>query len=124
MHRTIMVVDDSKFIFEEMKFFLEGTDFEITGYCQDGEGALDCYNETHPDVVTMDIVLPGIDGFEAASNILKSHPNAKIVVVSSLAYDDTIIRASEIGACGFLFKPLEKNPLIETLTNLFKDQAR
>lgn len=121
MHKTIMVVDDSKFIYEEMKFFLDGTDFEITGYCKDGEGALECYEQTHPDVVTMDIVLPGIDGFEAASGILKKYPDAKIIVVSSLAYDDTIDRASSIGACGFIFKPIEKAPLIESLTHLFQE---
>lgn len=115
MRKRIMVVDDSKFIYEEMKFFLDGSDFEIAGYCQDGEGALDCYNETKPDVVTMDIVLPGIDGFEAASQILAAHPDAKIIVLSSLAYDDTMDKAKEIGACGFLFKPIEKAPLLETL---------
>lgn len=120
MNKRVMVVDDSKFIYEEMKFFLEGTGFEIAGYCKDGEGAVDCYTETKPDVVTMDIVLPGIDGFEAASSILRKYPDANIVVVSSLAYDDTIDRASEIGAKGFLFKPIEKAPLLETLTKIFE----
>lgn len=119
MHKTVMVVDDSRFIYEEMKLFLDGSDFEIIGYCQDGEGALKCYEESKPDVVTMDIVLPGIDGFEAASQILSQYPEAKIVMISSLAYDDTISRAKEIGSLGFLFKPLEKTPLLETLTKIF-----
>lgn len=119
MSKSVMVVDDSKFIHEEMKFFLEGTDFKIVGYCKNGEEALECYSQTHPDVVTMDIVLPGIDGFEASARILKAFPDAKIVMVSSLAYDDTMDKAKEIGACGFLFKPIEKAPLLEILSNIF-----
>lgn len=121
MQKTLMVVDDSKFIFEEMKFFLQDTGFEIVCYCKDGESALAAFEENKPDVVTMDIVLPGIDGFEAASQILQKDPDAKIVMVSSLAYDDTLAQARNIGAAGFLFKPIEKAPLVETLTKLFTE---
>lgn len=121
MQKTLMVVDDSKFIFEEMKFFLQDTGFDIVCYCKDGESALDSFEKNKPDVVTMDIVLPGIDGFEAASRILQKYPDAKVVMISSLAYDDTLAQAKEIGAAGFLFKPLEKAPLLETLTNLLTE---
>lgn len=118
MKKKVMVVDDSKFIFEEMKFFLDGSNFEIVSYCQEGEGCVECYRNSQPDIVTMDIVLPGIDGFEAACNLLREFPEATIIMVSSLAYDDTIDKATEIGAKGFLFKPIEKSTMLELLSSI------
>ncbi|MCI8755050.1 MAG: response regulator [Oscillospiraceae bacterium] len=122
MGKKVMVVDDSKFMYEEIKFFLNKSEFEVVGYSKDGEGAVACYDQCMPDVVTMDIVLPGIDGFEASAEILKVHPDAKIIVVSSLAYDDTMTRATEIGAKGFLFKPIEKALLLEALSKVFEEE--
>ena len=59
--------------------------------------------------------MPGIDGLDAAKTILTEFPDANIVMVSSLAYDDTMDAAEEIGAKGFIFKPFEKEELIKTL---------
>lgn len=117
MKKKIMVVDDSRFIFEEIKYFLTDSDYEIVAYCKDGEEAVARYGECQPDVVTMDIILPGIDGLEAASQILTKYTEARIVMVSSLAYDDTMERSEEIGAKQFLFKPIEKKQLLEALAN-------
>lgn len=112
----VMVVDDSRFVYEEMAYLLEGSGFELAGYCKCGEDALAGYQELRPDLVTMDIILPGIDGFESAGLILEDDPQAKIVFVSSLAYDDTIEEAKKLGIEEFLFKPFEKQRLIDTLT--------
>ena len=60
--------------------------------------------------------------YEASAEILKVHPDAKIIVVSSLAYDDTMTRATEIGAKGFLFKPIEKALLLEALSKVFEEE--
>ena len=65
-----------------------------------------------PDLVTMDIIMQGMDGLDASEMILKEHPEAKIVVVSSLAYDDTFERARAIGAKGFVDKPFHKEQLL------------
>ena len=68
-----------------------------------------------PDIAVLDIVMPGIDGLDAAKTILTEFPDANIVMVSSLAYDDTMDAAEEIGAKGFIFKPFEREELIKTL---------
>ena len=115
MSEKLMVVDDSRIVHAKMKQLLEDTDFEIIGFCRSGEDAIQSYREYRPDVVTMDIVMPGIDGLDAAKTILAEFPDANIVMVSSLAYDDTMDAAEEIGAKGFIFKPFEKEELIKTL---------
>lgn len=112
MTKTVMIVDDSRVVLEEMKQFLDGTGFEIVQYCKDGESAIEAYGQVKPDIVTMDIVLPGIDGFEATKAILQQWPDAKIVIVSSLAYDETINQGKKLGAVSFVFKPLQKQELI------------
>ena len=113
MAKRIMVVDDSRMIYMQMKNLLEDTGYEVAVYCRDGEEALARYEETAPDLVTMDIIMPGMDGLETAQAILEEHPDARILMISSLAYDDTFEEAKAIGAKGFIDKPFEKERLLE-----------
>lgn len=122
MGKNILVVDDSMFIYEELKYMLEDTPFQIIGHAKSGEDAVDLYENLKPDLITMDIVLPGMDGLDAAGIIMKNHPDAKIIMISSLAYDDTMEEAKKLGAQGFVFKPIDKNALLETIENCFKDE--
>ena len=113
MSKTVMVVDDSRIVQLQMQKLLADTDYKIVACCQSGEDALRLYDETNPDLVTMDILMPGMDGLEAARLILEEHPDACIIMVSSLAYDDTINEASKIGAKGFVYKPFERERILE-----------
>lgn len=116
MGKKIMVVDDSLFVLEEMRFLLNNTGFEIECYCRSGEEALAQYDVMRPDIVTMDIILPGMDGLEATQQILDKHPDANIVVVSSLAYDDMVEKAKQIGARDFIYKPFERDQILQALS--------
>ncbi len=113
MSKRIMVVDDSRLARVQLSDVLEGTDYEIAAQCCNGEEAIAQYDEVKPDIVTMDIIMHGMDGLDAAEIILKEHPDARIVMVSSLAYDDTCERAKEIGAKGFVAKPFHKELLLK-----------
>ena len=62
MAKRIMVVDDSRMIGMQMRNLLEDTDYEVAAYCRDGEEAIDQYGQVQPDLVTMDIIMPGMDG--------------------------------------------------------------
>ena len=115
MSYKVMVVDDSRVVHNQIRRLLEDSDFEVVGNCRSGEESLALYEECRPDVVTMDIVMPGEDGFFAARQILKEFPDARILMVSSLAYDDTITEAVKVGAKGFVFKPIEKDQLLHAL---------
>lgn len=113
--KKVMVVDDSRFMQDEIVHELAGSEYEVSAACRDAEEAIRAYHENGPDVVLMDVVLPGIDGFVATRAILGKWPDAKIVVVSSLAYDDTEALAKEAGAAACLFKPFEKARLLAVL---------
>lgn len=115
MGKRLMVVDDSRVILLQMQKMLEDSEFEIAGYCRDGEEALAMYGELRPDIVTMDILMPGIDGLEAAEAILEDDPEARIIMVSSLAYDGTIREAEGIGVKAFVYKPFVKSDLLDAL---------
>ncbi len=115
MGKRVMIVDDSRVVEFQMKKMLENTDYEVVSYCQDGETAIEQYGEVLPDLVTMDIIMPGMDGLETARAILEDHPDAKIIMVSSLAYDDTIEEARSIGTKTFIYKPFERDQLLSAL---------
>ena len=108
-----MVVDDSRLVRVQLEDTLAGTDYVVAAYCRSGEDAIEQYAAVQPDLVTMDIIMPGIDGLETAEAILKDYPFARIVMVSSLAYDDTINEADNIGVKAFVYKPLEREMLLE-----------
>ena len=112
MSKRIMVVDDSRLVRVQLGDILEGTDYEIAAYCRSGEEAIAQYDEVKPDLVTMDIIMQGVDGLDASELILKEHPDARIVMISSLAYDDTFEKAKAIGAKGFVDKPFHQEQLL------------
>ncbi len=113
MSKRIMVVDDSRLVRVQLEDVLAGTDYQIAAYCRSGEDAIKQYDEVKPDLVTMDIIMQGMDGLDAAEIILKSNPDARIVMVSSLAYGDTFERAKAIGAKGFVDKPFHQEQLLK-----------
>ena len=98
MKKRVMVVDDSRLVRVQLEDVLEGTDYEVAAYCRSGEEAIEQYGSVLPDVVTMDIIMKGMDGLDAAEVILRSHPDARIVMISSLAYGST--RSSWCGCSG------------------------
>lgn len=118
MSKTILLIDDSMFMFEEMKYLLRDSAYELVGHCTCGEDAVGAYEKLHPDVVIMDIILPGIDGIEATQQIMSRWPDARVVVLSSLAYDETIENAHRLGALGYLFKPLDRDIVLECLDQI------
>ena len=120
MAKRVMVVDDSRVIHLQIQQLLKDSDFEVAVCCRDGESAIEQYDAVQPDVVTMDIIMPGMDGLETARAILEDHPDAKIVMVSSLAYDDAVNEARQLGAVGFIFKPFDREPLLAALEKALK----
>ena len=122
-HR-IMVVDDSRVVYAEMMKMLQDTEIEIAAFCRSGEEALERYEEVAPELVTMDIVMPGMDGLETCKALMERWPQAKIFMVSSMAYEDMINSAAELGAKGFLFKPFTKDSLLQGLRGALKAIAK
>ena len=84
MKKRIMVVDDSRIMALQIRKLLENSDYEVVAYCENGEEAIARYGEVQPDLVTMDIIMPGIDGLETAQVLMYEHDKAKILMISSL----------------------------------------
>lgn len=120
MSRRIMVVDDSRLVRVQLGDVLKSTDYEIAAHCHSGEEAIEQYAAVQPDLVTMDIIMQGMDGLDAAAIILKKHPDARIVMVSSLAYKDTYERAKAIGARGFVDKPFHREQLLKVFEEVLR----
>lgn len=120
MKKTVLIVDDSIVAYEDMKRLLTGLDFEVVGYSRSGEDALEACGELHPDLVTMDLVLPGIDGIETCRLLLGKYPQVKVIMVSSMAYDETEQKGLEAGASAFVYKPVKKKWLVKALLTAFE----
>lgn len=118
MDIRVMVVDDSRFVYEDLSRMLSNTNFTIVKYCRNGESAVEDYCQIKPDIVTMDIVLPAMDGFETAQKIFSQDPDARILFMSSLAYEETMQQAEQIGSNEFIFKPIERDKLLQGLARL------
>ena len=121
MSKRIMVVDDSRIVQLQLQKILSDTDYQVVACCQNGEDALEVYDKITPDLVTMDILMPGMDGLETARLLLQAHPDARVLMVSSLAYDDTINEANDIGAKGFVYKPFDRDQILQSMQKAFAD---
>jgi two-component system chemotaxis response regulator CheY len=101
----LMIVDDSLLIRQAIEMYLQEYDIEIVGTAEDGEAALKLFNKTKPEYVTLDIIMPKMDGFTVLQKMLKKRPSTKIMVITALADKDTALQAIELGARSVLMKP-------------------
>jgi two-component system chemotaxis response regulator CheY len=115
MPKNVLVVDDSMLMRRMIAGSLAEAGWNVVGEAADGEEAVQLYAETRPDLVTMDIVMPGTGGIEALVRILQFDPDAKVVVVSALNQTRLISEAIRKGAQDFLGKPFLPEQLQETV---------
>lgn len=114
----IMVVDDSNFFRATLKEALENGGCEVVGEAKSFEELIDTYKKCKPDIVTMDIAMPGKDGFECSKALLLNDPFAKIIIVSSMKDEGTEKEAKCIGISGYVQKPVESDHLMKIVHNI------
>lgn len=115
MSTTIMVVDDSPFASKQIKDIVEDNGYEVIGYAKDGEEAIELYKELKPDIVILDIIMPGLNGLEIAEILKKQDPAVKILMLSSLCDAGTMEEVKSIGVKHLIPKPLEADVLLASL---------
>jgi two-component system chemotaxis response regulator CheY len=120
MSKTIMVVDDSPFVSKQIKDIVEDNGYEVTGYAKNGEEAIELYKELNPDIVILDIIMPGLNGLETAEILKKQDPDVKILMLSSLCDSGTMDEVKSIGVKYLIPKPLEADVLLASLEMVFK----
>ena len=113
MGKKVMLVDDTKFMRMMLANILKPKGYEIVAEAEDGLQAIEKYNQLKPDLVTMDIVMPHMEGIEAARNIVASDRNAKIIMVTAVGQESKVKEAIEAGARGYIVKPFQAPQVIE-----------
>ncbi len=116
-----LVVDDSVFARKNIIKMVQLFGGEIAGEAGDGLTAISEYSRTKPDVVLMDITMPQMEGIEAVERIVRQYPEARIVMVSSVGYQENILAALQKGAKHFVQKPVKPEVLYEILRYVLSD---
>ena len=115
MALRVMVVDDALFMRNMLKDIFVRAGYEIVAEADNGEAAPQLYQDTKPDLVTMDIVMPKKSGIEALQEIIATDPQARVVMVSALGQDSLVLEAVEAGAKDFIVKPFREEKVLETI---------
>ncbi|QSO49577.1 response regulator [Alicyclobacillus mengziensis] len=115
MSKRVLVVDDAAFMRMMIKDILTKNGYDVVGEAVDGTQAVDKYQELHPDLVTMDITMPEMDGIEALKRIRSIDPNAKVVMCSAMGQQAMVIDAIQAGARDFVVKPFQADRVLESI---------
>ncbi|HHU51479.1 MAG TPA: response regulator [Firmicutes bacterium] len=115
MGNRVLVVDDAAFMRMMIKDILKKGGFEVVGEAEDGLKAVEKYKELKPDLVTMDITMPEMDGIAAVKEIRKIDPNAVIVMCSAMGQQAMVIDAIQAGAKDFVVKPFQPDRVLEAI---------
>jgi two-component system, chemotaxis family, chemotaxis protein CheY len=118
-----LVVDDSVFARKSLAKMIEAFGGTVAGEAGDGLTAITEYGRTKPDIVLMDITMPQMEGIEAVERIVREHPEARIVMVSSVGYQDNILAALQKGARHFVQKPVKPDALYEIIRYVLSDEG-
>lgn len=114
----LLIVDDSNIVRRRIERSQQFDDLEVVGTAANGLEALELARRTNPDLVTMDLTMPQMDGIECITQLVRLKPQVRILVISALADKATAVEAMERGANGFLNKPFSDRQLNEAIAEL------
>lgn len=117
----LMIVDDSNIIRNRIQRAYDDNHFILVATATNGADAVEKFQTHRPDVITMDLTMPQMDGLECIQKIVAIDPDVRILVVSALSDKSTGIKALSLGAGGFLCKPFSEEELVEALDELMSD---
>ncbi|OEF98618.1 response regulator [Desulfuribacillus alkaliarsenatis] len=115
MSAKIMIVDDAAFMRMMIKDILTKNGFTVVAEAADGAQAVEKYKEHNPDLVTMDITMPEMDGIAALKEIKKMDPSAKVIMCSAMGQQAMVIDAIQAGAKDFIVKPFQADRVLEAI---------
>lgn len=118
----ILVVDDASFMRQMIREIVEEEGYEVVGEASDGDEAIAEFRRLHPDIVTMDIVMPRRSGIDAVAQIRKLDAGARVVMCSALGQDRLVDDAMNAGAMAFIVKPFKPEAVLETLAGVLEKQ--
>lgn len=119
MSKKILIVDDAVFMRMKLKDILEKNGYEVVGEAQNGQEAFEKFQALSPDLVTMDITMPEVDGLEALKMIKEIDPAAKIVMCSAMGQQGMVMDAIRSGASDFIVKPFDTERVVQAVDKVF-----
>ncbi|EJL47082.1 chemotaxis protein CheY [Brevibacillus agri] len=115
MSNKVLIVDDAAFMRMMIKEILSKNGYSVVGEASDGAQAVEKYKELGPDLVTMDITMPEMDGISALKEIKKLDPNARVIMCSAMGQQAMVIDAIQAGAKDFIVKPFQADRVLEAI---------
>ena len=120
----VLIADDHAVVRQGLRTFLElQADIEVIGDACDGEEAVAAALDGRPDVVIMDLVMPGLDGIEATRRILRERPATRVIALTSFLDDEKVLPAVRAGAAGYLLKDVEPEQLVRAIRTVHGGEA-
>lgn len=116
--KRVLIVDDAVFMRKSLSLILKNSGFEIVGEAENGINGIKKYLELKPDLVTMDITMPEMDGLTALKEIRKIDNNAKVIMVSAMGQEAYVREAIMAGAKSFIVKPFKESHVIRVLESI------
>lgn len=116
---NILIVDDTAFMRKMLRDILENNGYNIVGEASTGQEAIKKYKETKPDLVTMDITMPDMDGIAAVEEIKKIDGSAKILMCSAMGQKTMVYDAIKAGAKDFIVKPFQADRVLMSIEKVF-----
>jgi len=120
MSKRVLIVDDAIFMRMKLKDILEKNGYEVVAEAQNGLEAIEKYKAEKPDLVTMDITMPEMDGVAALKGIKAVDPAAKVVMCSAMGQQSMVMDAIQAGAVDFIVKPFDSDRVIQSLNKVSK----
>lgn len=116
---TFIITDDAVFMRTLLRKIIEQCgDYEVAGEASNGREAIEAAKKHQPDILTLDITMPEMDGIQAVPEILKVSPKTKIIMVSAMGQQSMVIEAIKQGARDFVVKPFDKSRIFQSINNV------
>lgn len=116
--KKLMIVDDSPAVHVIIERAAVANGYEVCAHAKNGDEAVKLYAATKPDIITMDITMPVMDGLTASIEILRQNPAAKILMLSAMGDEEIVDKAKEIGITYFMKKPFKGDDIVNALNNM------
>ena len=123
MNARVLIVDDHPLTREALATLLEGNDFEVVGQASDGEEAISLAGELRPELVLLDLSMPGLDGLAALPRLREAAPDCEVVVLTASGTEDNLLAAIRAGAAGYLLKSEPPGRIVEFLRGAARGEA-
>lgn len=120
MGKTVLIVDDAAFMRMMIKDILNKNGFDVVGEAENGVEAVDKYKELTPDLVTMDITMPEMDGIAALKEIKEVNPESTVIMCSAMGQQALVIDAIQAGAKDFIVKPFQADRVLEAINKALR----